>query len=773
MKPQEIDDSNQQGAHSIDGSYPAKTSNCFYNFNSQNHNKCFSSHWKKKENSMRISSCLSNDKNEQRPGFPVIYTSNCFHNTANLYLNKKNFTYGRKKKAKQHINEYYEKEHLFDRVMKLQSTLNKLNQKYSKKMIENDKLNKEINRQNKLLNSINLQNFKEEETKNYYNQIDETNEKKNNENSSKNSENNIYPKINKNKYTLPEKIEDENEKEIIHINKLFEDLANDCKNRNLFIEKINIEIDNLYKINENIKKIKQMFEELMNECETRDTLIEKINIENENLKKINENLKIANETLVSNLKMNCKNLERENEKKASEIAELKKNSKCSKYNELLKEKDIYEKEMNKIKKKLNDALNKVDFYKNQEGEIKKLNDIIKKKDFKIKALQLELTTLSNNSDETTQKLQNELVIKDKLIKKQEREMKKDEYKRYAYEEEQQQLLKCLENSKDKKRNSIVNMTGSEISEKYPELFQIYIEMKKKGINSSKVYLTDVLKKLNEITSLTDNKIIYSESLINILEIKEIEDKKFILNLADKEFINNKNLPEIKNRHQKIFNDLFSSNKKEKPINEIKKLLKSKEENLKKIFKKYDKKKKGYIKFSEMVEVIDSLKLGEVKEELLLFTKSELFNKMNYCSLFVLAQSEDKKGTLENINKVNNVINKNNNNENNKENVDNKERVSKFKEKLRNLAKFFDEETERYLSDKKESYIITEEGVEKEVEGIKLNELLSLFKDKNLELSEDEIILLKDEFGIVQLDNIICYESFNNYLNEVKKEIMDN
>ena len=44
-------------------------------------------------------------------------------------------------------------------------------------------------------------------------------------------------------------------------------------------------------------------------------------------------------------------------------------------------------------------------------------------------------------------------------------MKKDEYKRYAYEEEQQQLLKCLENSKDKKRNSIVNMTGSENGEK--------------------------------------------------------------------------------------------------------------------------------------------------------------------------------------------------------------------------------------------------------------------------------------------------------------------
>ena len=188
----------------------------------------------------------------------------------------------------------------------------------------------------------------------------------------------------------------------------------------------------------------------MKECEKRDALIERKNAEIENMKKINEDIKIANETLISNLKTNCKSLEKEKEKKSNQISELKKNSKCSRYNELLKEKDIYEEEMKKVKIKLNDALNKLDFYKNQGNEIKKLYDIIKKRDFKIKALELQLTTLSNNTDETTQKLQNEINMRDKLIKKQEREMRKDEYKRYAYEEEHHQLLKNLENQTETK-----------------------------------------------------------------------------------------------------------------------------------------------------------------------------------------------------------------------------------------------------------------------------------------------------------------------------------
>ena len=57
--------------------------------------------------------------------------------------------------------------------------------------------------------------------------------------------------------------------------------------------------------------------------------------------------------------------------------------------------------MEKLKNKLNNSLKLINDYKKQEEEIKKLYEVIKKKDFKIKALELELITLSNNSDETT------------------------------------------------------------------------------------------------------------------------------------------------------------------------------------------------------------------------------------------------------------------------------------------------------------------------------------------------------------------------------------
>ena len=56
---------------------------------------------------------------------------------------------------------------------------------------------------------------------------------------------------------------------------------------------------------------------------------------------------------------------------------------------------------------------------------------IKKRDFKIKALELELATLANNSDETTKKLQNELNEKEKLLKQRERDIKKSAFEKYS------------------------------------------------------------------------------------------------------------------------------------------------------------------------------------------------------------------------------------------------------------------------------------------------------------------------------------------------------
>jgi len=87
--------------------------------------------------------------------------------------------------------------------------------------------------------------------------------------------------------------------------------------------------------------------------------------------------------------------------------------------------------MDKLKNKLNDNLKLINDYKKQEEEIKKLYEVIKKTYIKIKVLELELIILSNNSDETTKKLQDEIIIKDKLLKKQEIDMKRNAFEKYA------------------------------------------------------------------------------------------------------------------------------------------------------------------------------------------------------------------------------------------------------------------------------------------------------------------------------------------------------
>ena len=116
------------------------------------------SNWNMKRK--RILSGISYQKNNQnRFGFPQVYTSGCPHNTANLYLNKKNFSFKKKPVTKK--NNYYDKEKLYQNMMKLQTSLNILNQKYQKQKMENDKQAREIERQNKFLNYINEKNLKQ------------------------------------------------------------------------------------------------------------------------------------------------------------------------------------------------------------------------------------------------------------------------------------------------------------------------------------------------------------------------------------------------------------------------------------------------------------------------------------------------------------------------------------------------------------------------------------------------------------------------------------
>ena len=370
--------------------------------------------------------------------------------------------------------------------------------------------------------------------------------------------------------------------------------------------------------------------------------------------KENDVLKVANETLISNLKRQMKRIQAENEKKDIEIKELKKNIKCSRYTELLKENDVLNVEMEKLKTKLNDALKLINDYKKQEEEIKKLYEVIKRKDFKIKALELELKTLSNNSDETTKKLQDEIIIKDKLLKKQERDMKRTAFEKYALMQGQNLEDLNVYNSTDKKSNKSLDINPNDLSNKFPELYQFYIEMKHKGINTVKNFVNEVLKKISDVINLNEAKIIYCDLVLNYFNISNTDEKSrdIVLNLASKEFKNNRSINDIKNKHIKILEILFNKNTPLKTTSMIKRYIDQNnlEEAINTHLMEIDKNKLGHISFEEMRIFINEIGLNDFLEEILLLTKSEIFNRIDYYNLLILFN------TMENSNvNINNYV----------------------------------------------------------------------------------------------------------------------
>ena len=651
-------------------------------------------------------------------GFPFLFTNISFNNeanTANLYLNKKYYIFKKKKKKK---NPYFAKEQLFDRILKLQSALNILNKKYTIQKIENNKQSKQIQKQNKFLNMININNFKD--TRSFSNQ-DIKAYYINNDLKSKNEKNN-FPNL-----------------------------------------KDKIEIKEKYKLPENIsdEKLKNLYNNLLNECDINTRIMNYLEEENDILKKDYEKIKIANGTLISNLKLKCIQLEKENELKNKEINELKKNSKCSKYNELIKENEIYIRELNKIKIKFNELLKKNNYYKSKEEEIKKLYDIISKKDFKIKLLEAELKTLSNNLDETLQKFEDKIIYKDKIIKRQEREIKfkinNNENKTFNTDNN-----KYYNNNTENKNNKYItiklntkNKTIKEIYDKNPELYQLYIEMKQKGINSEKIFINNVLKKLDEKNQMPDNKIIFIESLISLLNIEDIESKSLIMDIVDKEFSGNKSLFDIKSNEIYVFETLFK-NKILKNNDELKQILLSNEDlmiKLKNIFEIYDNNKTGYITFNEMKEILKEMKLEDISEEILLYTKSEIFNKMNYFKLFLLVNDSNNNSNVINI----------------------EENIKQLEDKLKKFVDLVKKENNSV--DNIFSYIIENisinenENNEKEkieLEGINIDSFVKCFNIRKIELGPNDIELLKHIYGYKNFQNYIDYKKILNKLNEINQ-----
>ena len=399
-----------------------------------------------------------------------------------------------------------------------------------------------------------------------------------------------------------------------------------------------------------------------------------------------------------------------------------------------------------MKVKLNDSFKKINNYKTQDKEIKILYEIIKKKYSKIKIMEVELKTLSNNLDETVQNLEEKIIFKDKMIKRQEKEIKFKKFNTYnTVVNSNKKIINNNNSLKIKLNHSIKN-----IKENNPEFYQLYIEMKQKGINTPKVYINNILKKLEEINSLEDNKILFIELLINLFNIDDIESKSLILNFANKEFNNGKTLSEIKSNEISILETLFSKNNNKilKNNEEVKKILNedlmSKMNNL---FIKYDNNKQGFISFNQMKEIIKEMKLDIIQEELLLFTKSQIFDRMNYYKLFLLTDSSNISSILE-------------------------ENIQKLNNKLKNFAVLIKENNnilnENYFSNIKENISIKIDNREEKIEIINIDDFIKLFNMKNIEFNHKEVDLLRQIYGIdYSILEKINNKKYQNYLDYKK------
>ena len=787
------------------------------------------------QNQRRVTSTTyrKNKFSQEQTGFPRVYTSGCPHNTANLYLNKKNFSF--KKKPSNKSNKYFDKEKLYQKMVKLQISLNNINMKYHKQKMENDKQAKEIERQNKFLNSINSQNMRN------WDLLESQNLLRN-----ENNEDNIQSKNDNLMNKLIRESESYSDLDFTLLDDKRFNLKSVSNNNKTFSE----------------NSLKKLYEELYQECKYRDKLLIKMEKDKEKFTHENGILKVANETLISNLKLHMKKLENENAQKDAKITELKKNLKCSRYTELLKENEILNTEMEKLKNKLKNALTLISEYKKQEEEIKKLYEVIKKKDFKIKALELELTTLANNLDETTKKLQNEINTKDKLLKRQERDIKKSAFELYASKQgfnytDTYSSDGGAKNKKAKKKDMDLNS----IYKKYPELYLLFIEMKHKDITNSKNFGNEVLKNIKDTMNLEEAKIKYISLLLGYFSISDDDEnsKQIIVNLANKEFISNRSIFEIKKKQLNILDSLFNkeiNNKNEEMKIHIEK--NSLEELIKQTFIETDKNKLGFINFDQMKNVINEIHLNDFTDEIMLLTKSEIFDRFDYYNFLMLFSNESNnnktdEGEQAQINNENENLNSNgfnNINENNieeikeqkgesndnnidntkkEENTDSNNKEEKNKEENNNninsnnnteeqnenVAKKNNSKDNSNINDNKKEEkdeatknddlekklklivhkIKTEGGApanyfsqlkenkninEKEYEVINVQKLKEFLETKNIELTEEDIHQLKEQYGFksennedVNLNEYINNENFVQKLLSIIQNESDN
>ena len=675
----------------------------------------------------------------------------------NLYNTKQKFNFTNNINQKNNSNSFFtnneyfwDKEKLFDKCMKLQNEINNLNEKYKFQKVENKKQSKLIKKQNVLLNKfknpINLFNNKlfEGENQDFNNEIFE----------------------------------------FSHHNKFhnFEEInLKKRSNSNISEEKENSNRKSLMK--------------------TQSEFYLTQNIINEDKMNQQKQINFLGETLISNLKIRCKELSKEKKEKDDLIKDMKKNMKLSNLNELQKENSIYEKEMNKIKNKLFEAYDKIKFYEKKENHMKLLLEQLKKKDKKINILEQENIKIMNNYQNQIFELRKENELKNRKLLNQNNLIKKlcmsniSNSKRESLEKDENEI-KEITNMNEKINEILLNEELIELREnknnninfnlKYKgieEFYHLYIEMKKKGIYTPQNFFSYSLNTLSEHYSIDENIIIYADGLIRLLNIKTKEERSIILDYANLFFKNLKNINSLIEKQTFIMNQLFDEQKyleNEKAIGKI--ISKLDQDKVKDIFDKYDLKRNGIITFENMRKAIFELNLSDIEEELLLLTKDdEIFNCMKYFEILYRINNDNlKDNEEENVkdkykfetdeNEEINGTNEKNQNKNHFENIFQKEEKNLTEEKEeKNLEEEIEENNlekkkeENNLERKKEENNLTEEKKEN------LEEEKNLAEEKEKSLEEEYNLVEEDEMEKVSIPKNTHEE---NNLNEKLKELSE-
>ena len=538
--------------------------------------------------------------------------------TKNLYLNKKSFAWGKSKLSKP--NKYYESERLFERVMQLQNKVNLLNDQNTEQKIEINKQKKELIKQNKLLNEVNKKMFFDNLLNNNESEVDTVDG--GGENSVRVNDNtHMHTPLSKRRCYSSQQINGinntNNKKQNINLDNISNDNLKDLYKKILKqnqvkekeILRLKQKIDSIHFSNETlISNMKHQYKQLQNEnnkktkefqdlkkstkCTKYNELMKEKEVYEKEMHSIKDKFHKMSEVLEK-----YKNCFEENKKLKEEIN--KKNVKiCNLQNEIVLFSQNSENIINSLKKEINKKNKKIQKLENEmkkyicsENSIKDNKKMIKNNSFN------KLIFSSRNNDNNIYNINknkndfnsNNLYFNHCLNFNKNNSNTNQFLSPSSYSSRANLFSASWKNikiknqklSKEKSRERVDPTRNSRVKEiilSDQELYQLYIEMKKRNINDSKAFINEVLLNLKDDNSNTDNKKYYYNAIIKQFKVEDESGKKIVENLSTKEFGENKQLKDIKMHNLKILNELFSLNQEKNNKDILDKKLKEIDKN---------------------------------------------------------------------------------------------------------------------------------------------------------------------------------------------------